>query len=381
MRAGNVSGMPNATESRMRQLVPVSLLLAAGCFSPDDPRATDSDTSMGSSPSDPSAPSETDPAGEESGSEATSGPADESSAGSSGGGDTDAADSTTEPEADTTAPTVVAISPEDGATGVANDAAIVLTFSEPMDRVSTQLAWQSADIGGTTMSWNDDDTVLTLVPNDALAYATGSDVDTLEPNEYAFILDTTATDKAGNALDAMVGSHFFTLRRIELDLTPLDALTGMTYAGGSINTGNVHVGDVQGDTQQKGVLSFALRALPTGAEPVRASLHVDQTTVSGSPYGPLPALGEIHVMDVEFETNWDAWEAPALSDLGVLANDATLETKSLDVTDVVVADYDADVSNTQFRLEFPVATNGNGTVDRCTFDKPAVGMNFSYLVD
>ena len=76
--------------------------------------------------------------------------------------------------ADTTRPTIVSVSPANGATGVRANANIVVTFSEPMDPVRRlRTAYQSADIpnAGVTFGWSADDTVLTIDPNSDLLYA------------------------------------------------------------------------------------------------------------------------------------------------------------------------------------------------------------------
>jgi hypothetical protein len=278
---------------------------------------------------------------------------------------------------------ILAVSPENGVGGVASDVQIAIVFSEPMDPTTTQSAWHSLDIGGATFSWNDDDTELTIAPTEALVYASGANVDTVDARHYSFTLAATATDKAGNALEGSLASSFFTLRVIHLQVPPIDALTGMSHTPDTIiNTSNVYVGDTQYDLQQKGVLSFMLPALPPAALGVfQASISADQTSCGGSPYGLLPALGQIHIMDVEFATAWDSWEASATADLGEFSDDAALETKTFDVTQAVIDDYDADNVNTQFRLEFPTATNGDAVLDRCTFSKPTVGMELSYLIE
>jgi uncharacterized protein YceK len=50
------------------------------------------------------------------------------------------------PGSDTTSPTVVSISPPNGAKGVKDDENIIITFSEKMDKAATQAAYQSADL-------------------------------------------------------------------------------------------------------------------------------------------------------------------------------------------------------------------------------------------
>jgi hypothetical protein len=394
--AGNVTGVPTNMESRLRHLIPV--LLATGCWSPDPTPGPEGDT-LGetdtasesatetdpSDPSNPTQPDETDTVDDPT----MTGPDPEESS----GGETDTMDSadgssddtgpddpTTETGADTMAPSVVSVSPDTAEAGVGSDVSIAITFSEPMDRVSTQAAWQSASIGGVTMSWNGDDTVLTVVPNALLSYASGSDPDDVDALEYAFNVDTTATDKAGNALDAQLTSHFFTLRRIAFDVAPIDALTGLVTTN-SINASGIYAGDTQYDIQQVSMYSFALPNLPAGAELTRAGFSSDQTYVGGSPYGVLPGLGEIHLMDVEFDTQFDAPDAVAIADLGILSDDADVETKTLDVTEAVLDDYDADLANTQFRIQFPVATNGNLILDRSTFSKSATALNITYLIE
>lgn len=57
-------------------------------------------------------------------------------------------------EDDTTAPTIASISPDRMDEGVYEDEAIVIQFSEAMDKAQTQAAFQSADIPGVTFSWN-----------------------------------------------------------------------------------------------------------------------------------------------------------------------------------------------------------------------------------
>jgi hypothetical protein len=74
------------------------------------------------------------------------------------------------------------------ATGVSVNAPIVLEFSQPMDRATTEAAFDVAGVTG-TIAWSDSDTVLTFTPDSSLMYG----------STYTVSL-TGATDVAGNAL-------------------------------------------------------------------------------------------------------------------------------------------------------------------------------------
>lgn len=58
------------------------------------------------------------------------------------------------PEPDTTPPTVVSISPANGATAIESDANIIITFSEGMDQAATEAAYQSADLPTSEVSFS-----------------------------------------------------------------------------------------------------------------------------------------------------------------------------------------------------------------------------------
>ena len=82
--------------------------------------------------------------------------------------------------ADTTPPTIISIEPPDGATGVEFEENIVITFSEKMDQVATQNAFQSDISSELTFNWNAEGTVLTIDPAGGFVYAKGADVNTLD---------------------------------------------------------------------------------------------------------------------------------------------------------------------------------------------------------
>ena len=94
---------------------------------------------------------------------------------------------TTGPDIDP--PLVTDTFPNDGSTDVARNAPISITFSEAVDRTSTQAAFSiSPPIKG-TFSWSAGDTVLTFTPTANRDFET----------TYAVTLDTTATDRVGFA--------------------------------------------------------------------------------------------------------------------------------------------------------------------------------------
>src|SRR6478736_4332813 len=117
---------------------------------------------------------------------------------------------------DTTAPTIVSISPANLATGIKSNAQITITFSEVMN---SSAATQALQVGGYTASdlntsWDAAGKVLTITPKTAFAYATGSTPAGTPATKYTVTVGTGATDLAGNALASNFSSSFTTLRRI-----------------------------------------------------------------------------------------------------------------------------------------------------------------------
>ena len=95
---------------------------------------------------------------------------------------------------DTTAPTLSSVSPQDGATGVAPNGNVSVTFSEPMDKAATEAAFSLAPTGGAkvagSFSWSAN--TMTFDPSDDLANGTG----------YTATVGSGAKDTAGNAFPA-----------------------------------------------------------------------------------------------------------------------------------------------------------------------------------
>src|SRR5688572_29935209 len=160
-------------------------------------------------------------------------------------------------------PVVVSVSPEDGERGVRNDASIVLTFSEPMDRASTQAAYQSEVIPSNSVSfeWSEGDTVLSIVPSAPPAYASGADAELVEARRVAFFLSASASSQSGRPLPRPYEYSYSLLRQVELSVFAVQDrdLSGSfrsndTYGAGQCARDEVNmcVGDVRvsGSNQQ-----------------------------------------------------------------------------------------------------------------------------------
>jgi hypothetical protein len=95
-------------------------------------------------------------------------------------------------------PTVLSISPADGATGIPTDTAVVITFSGPMDRASVERAFAIAPTVSGTFNWVDNR--LTFTPDTNLSHST----------TYTVTISTAAEDTAGTGLEALFEASFRT---------------------------------------------------------------------------------------------------------------------------------------------------------------------------
>ena len=91
---------------------------------------------------------------------------------------------------DSTPPGVVSTFPAGGATGIPTNTQIRVTFSEAMDTASAEAAFHIAPAATGTFQWVSDNAVMYWKPDTLLSVQTS----------YAFSVDTTATDVAGNRL-------------------------------------------------------------------------------------------------------------------------------------------------------------------------------------
>jgi hypothetical protein len=293
----------------------------------------------------------------------------------------DNSSNTPPPSGDTTSPSIVSITPNNGAIGVTNDSTIVISFSEAMDKTRTEQAFGSTTLPGFGFSWNADGTVLTVVPSSDLIYTFGGNV-------YSFSFSAGATDLAGNALQgAPVGSSFTTLRQITLSFESVASEDGTVRDDGFINPGitcnaeTICVGDssVGPDASFMGFLSFDLSSLPEDlTQLVAANLRVYQhgTYQDSAPYTDLGPLLWDHVfydvLDVDDTT------IPALTSSGqVLSANASNGYKTTEVTSAVQDDWakrEERGRRSQYRLRFTEETDDDGIADIALFS-PGEGLS------
>lgn len=280
-------------------------------------------------------------------------------------------------EVDAVLPTVTTFLPANNATGVAADTNVVVTFSEPMNRVKTQAAYTSTDIpsGFVAFSWNDAGTVLTINPANDLAYAEGNGAD-VRARAYALSFLDVAEDLAGNKL-APAPLTFQTLRKLTLKMRRLSSLDGWADGGAAVLSAdgtNIWIGDTAADVATRGFLGYDIAPLPGGLISIdRAEAFAYQMTVVGAPYATLG--GSIAAEHVTFPTlDAAAFSSAALRTVGVFSADVTPGWKKADVTSAVREDFmrrDTRGGRSQYRLSFATPTNSNGAVDRVElYDSP-----------
>lgn len=288
-------------------------------------------------------------------------------------------------------PVVLSVSPEDGARGVRNDASIVLTFSEAMDRASTQAAYLSEVIPSNSVSfeWSEGDTVLSIVPSTPPAYASGADAELVEARRVAFFLSASASSQSGSPLARPYEFSYSLLRQVELSVFAIQDrdLSGSfrsndTYGAGQCARDEVNmcVGDVRvaGSSQQmRGFISFEALPLPDEISQLSAELTLEITGMSGNPFGNLGGLVLEHL---SFEAiGADAFGADALEEIGLIASDGGAGSQiNADVSSALLASSGSELY--QYRLRFEDATDGDNNSDAIVSAWDTQRLDVSYLI-
>jgi methionine-rich copper-binding protein CopC len=268
---------------------------------------------------------------------------------------------------DVLAPTATSSLPAATELGVARNANIRVTFSEPMDKQATQAAFfitAPAGFGAGTFSWSVDGTTMTFNPSGTFAYGA----------QVSWRVTNAATDLAGNALAAQMARSFTVIKQGTVVLESVAASDGYirTLAPEVWPTNTtLHVGEIldelAGETGEvRSFLTFNLSALPATTERILfASLYLSQMQLRGDPvaklggpaklervnYGETLALSDFNVArytsfndSVDFAIGAvDGWRSNGQMALGVFADWQNRVPRG---------------NLTQFRLRFPNASSG-----------------------
>jgi len=284
-------------------------------------------------------------------------------------------------------PTVLEVSPSDGAIGVPSDAVVTLTFSEAMNTSSVELAYASDDLpaSAVSFSWSDGDTVLQIIPDQPLTRATGDSAATTFATPYAFEIGSAALDQGGSPLPAFA-SAFSVVREITETLEAVRdrSLTGNWRADNSYGTGEceeqdfaVCVGDSSAaNSAYRGFLTFNLSAIPAAAmDATAATLRLRVTSEVNLPFSSLGTLGVERVSFASIDLT--AFSASPLGALEPITNQN--DELSADVLTAVRTDLPGR-ARSQFRMRFSTASDLDGSADLIASEWTTQTLQVSYLI-
>ncbi|HVJ19198.1 MAG TPA: Ig-like domain-containing protein [Polyangiaceae bacterium] len=284
---------------------------------------------------------------------------------------------------DDEAPTIVQTWPEAGASGVLTDETIALEFSEPMDREATEAAFTSAELpsDAVTFSWNSDSTLLTITPNDPLEYAVGLDPATLVAKTYSYVLETGATDVAGNALADDFASSFDTARMLLAEGPLVPGYSGsLNMESGAVGV-TLESGDLTSKDMIRTFVTFTLPELAADPLELLVILETAQIGVSGAPFTDLISGGqELLIAPASFSTADEVQALEMSAPLANLSNEPALGQRTLDLTNHVADLYANDANSAQFIIQFPTDTDGDAIEDSVLFDHNSTRLAIAYLL-
>lgn len=310
----------------------------------------------------------------------------------SDGADAGANADASEEVVDESAPRLVAASPEDGASGLFDDALVVLTFSEAMDQESVENTLDTASLGAITTVWNPAGDTLTIVPDVPLEYAEGEgDPNSISPNDYRVIVGESATDRAGNELQERISVNFTTLKNMGVTLRPVAEMSRVATPVNFLFDTDAPfvVGDRLGVTEEgmRSAMTFDLSSIPAEAVGIQsAELSTRQLIgdTQGDPFGDLgPVLLLDHVTFSETGGANSAFNANqgAHASLGSFFVEDQI-TVEKDVREAVADDLQERAvreSRSQFLARFETISNLDKGNDRAVFSRDALELSVRYL--
>jgi hypothetical protein len=190
---------------------------------------------------------------------------------------------TTAAAADTTRPTVVSTSPDNGELGVAPNTKLTVTFSEPMDKASVQVAFSMSvpmALNGGTFAWSADGRTVTYSPPGFFMYGSNA----------AFRIGAASRDLAGNTLTANVDRGFAVRKYGVAILDSVASIDGHVTNAGTVSTGSsaLVVGDTGSNIAMRSFVSFDLSPIPASTITILgAELNMYLSGVAGNPQSTL----------------------------------------------------------------------------------------------
>jgi hypothetical protein len=286
---------------------------------------------------------------------------------------------------DTTAPTIVSISPANETTGVHSNAPIKITFSEVMNP-GAALALQVSGFAANELntSWDATGKVLTVTPKAGFAYATGSLATGTLATKYTVTVGTGATDLAGNPLGGAFTSNFTTLRRISQSIASGASATYSTY-GNALGDGPQScpgTDPIWVEIWSAGASAgsyYVFIPFDTTVMGSANSITLESATFSSTQLAPTGAFYSAHQVLLKRVTNQvvdkTVLSAAVIDSYGVFASSA-LAQPTADVFAQLSIDIGAGIRQELFRLE-PTGTADSGT--RANFTCGGFFLNVVFL--
>ncbi len=176
------------------------------------------------------------------------------------------------------------------------------------------------------------------------------------------------------ALLAFLEDPSLSLAQTTVTLNSTQGVDGFVTSGGSVLTNTqTAVGDTAVNTGVRGFVSFDIGSIPPGRTILSATLRMFQEAVNGTPYTD---LGNIKVDHIDYGPTLDGadYSLPALEDdIGTISENATLEFKTLNVTESLQDDMDHGRTRSQYRLLFPTQTDNDSVEDAAFFTSANIG--------
>lgn len=286
---------------------------------------------------------------------------------------------------DTTKPTIVSVSPANGAVGVAPGATITVTFSEPMRQSAAQAAFQilaPSGFSGGLFSWNSTSTQMTYNPPD----------DFVQGTQVQFAITTAAEDLAGNTLAANA-TRTFRIKRVETknfyafgttDSSTRDARAGYITTNGSCNSASVtpNSAAIAGDESQ-GFMTFSLAPLSSLSNVVirTAVLNVEQVACHSLIGTGAPIDSPIMVSHVDYGPSLTLGDcnSPTLGSGTSTLTSAATAGRRIEIVSAEVRDDFANRVTRQSRSQWRLHTTRTGQNNICIFATQNSATNHPYL--